>query len=156
MASGIRGTLEARAAPHAYIFLVGPFFVLFVFFAYLEFARPASNAWQGAAFGLVFCLFWVIWLRGFRLTLTKDLLTYRDGFYRTKSVDPSRIIAVEHDWIRRKILLRAIPTPRVFVITDDDSGPPLMINPKPFNRAAFRKLQKALTPPPDRTPPPGG
>jgi hypothetical protein len=134
---------SARASFVGYVVLAGIWFVIGGFFAWLEFARQGSSAWQGSLVGFAVGILWAIWLRGFRLSIDNNVLTYRDGMYRTQSGSISRITAVRSAWVEWKRLPRKIRVPRLVI--EFDGARSITINPKPFARSAFAAFRQRVT-----------
>jgi fatty acid desaturase len=107
--------LQARAAVSAYIVLAGIWFLLaFSFLAlFLSDHRPGTG---GAVFvPLGVGMLWVGWLRGFRLDVGQENLSYRDGLYRTTVVPLREIRDVKNTWIEWRVLTRALRVPRLVI-----------------------------------------
>jgi hypothetical protein len=132
----------ARASFAGYVALAGLWFVIGGFFAWLEFARHGSSAWQGSLIGFSVGVLWVIWLRGFRLSIDGDVLTYRDGIYRTRAGNLSHITAVKSTWIEWARLPRTIKVPRLLI--EFDRGDSITINTKPFARSALAAFKRKV------------
>jgi hypothetical protein len=91
-------------------------------------------------------LVWVVWLRGFRIRIKNGIFEYRDGFYRTHSCKLDAIKSAQTQWITWRFLWRALKVPRMIIDVTDPNAEPIVINTKPFSKAAlssFRDLGAA-------------
>jgi hypothetical protein len=107
--------IQARAAASAYIVLAGIWF-LFAFIGLALLLRsdlPSMGA--GVILPLAVGMLWVGWLRGFRLEVGKENLSYRDGLYRTTVVPLSEIRDVKNAWIEWRVLTLALRVPRLVI-----------------------------------------
>jgi hypothetical protein len=138
------GEFSAWASLGSYIVLGVIWFVLGIFYGWLEFTKPASSAWKGSLLCFAAGALWIVWLRGFRLTIQGDQLAYRDGLYRSKSGRISQVIAFEDTWVDTKDVPRALGIPR-FLIKFEGGGQ-IMINIKPFSRSALAEFRRRVEP----------
>jgi hypothetical protein len=133
----------ARAAVSAYIVLAGIWFLLaFAFLAlFLSDHRPGMGA--GVLLPLGVGMLWIAWLRGFRLEVGKENLSYRDGLYRSTIIPLSEIREAKNAWIEWRLLTRALRVPRL-VITYGSKRSRLAINAKPFRRQDIQHATEIL------------
>jgi hypothetical protein len=136
-------SLLARAAVSAYIVLAGIWFLLALTFLafFLNDHRPGMGA--GVLLPLAVGMLWIGWLRGFRLEVGKDKLSYRDGLYRSTVIPLSEIREVKNAWIEWRLLTRALQVPRL-VVTYGSKRSRLAINAKPFRRQDIQHAVEIL------------
>ena len=132
--------LVARAATSAYIALSGIWFIFGGLYLVLAHYRPKAGACGVVALCTAIGFLWVVWLRGFRLTLSDGILEYRDGFYRVTRVKLDDIIDVKNTWVRNS----RMPIPRLSIKFRPENAE-LLINVKPFQRYAIRAITDRLT-----------
>jgi hypothetical protein len=134
---------QARAAVSAYIVLAGIWFLLaFLFLAlFLSKHRPGTGAAVVVPLGVG--MFWVGWLRGFRLDVGQKNLSYRDGLYRTTVVPLNEIRDAKNAWIEWRILTCSLRVPRL-VIAFGSKRNQLAINAKPFRRKDIQHTMEML------------
>jgi hypothetical protein len=139
MKSNSEKPITIRAAISSYLTLSGVWVVL-AFANVFSAIKSPSHGW-GIAAGISGCvaLLWCCWLLGFKITVTKSFLEYRNGFFMLSSINVSQIKQIKVANIEWNILSRKIRVPRLIIIAD--SGNPVVnINPKPFKRSDLLKV----------------
>jgi len=135
--------LQACAAFSSYIVLAGIWFLLAFIGLALLLRSDLSSMGAGVVLPLAVGMLWVGWLRGFRLEVGKENLSYRDGLYRTTGVPLSEIRDVRNTWIEWRVLTRALRVPRL-VIAYGSNRHRLTINAKPFRRKDIQRAVEIL------------
>jgi hypothetical protein len=134
---------EARAAWSAYFALVSVWAVLAIFYGFLKLRYATSNTGIGGLMCATIAVLWIVWLRGFKIVLAGEHFHYRNGLYRSITInlgDISRVRSVSISWRR---LGRVIPISRLVI----DYGSPLkhiVVNPKPFRSTDLRHIMQTL------------
>src|SRR5947209_20533772 len=106
-------SFSARASVGGYLALSGIWFALSAGFASVRVLRHTANACGASVLSLLVGLLWVIWLKGFRLCISRDQITYRDGMYRQYSGRVVDVVHIETTWIEWGILSKTFKVPRV-------------------------------------------
>lgn len=127
--------LSIRAAWGAYVALAGVWFVLGALFVLVD-VSSGRGAMDGAFLPLAVGSAWVIWLAGFRLSISSDFFVYRDGFYRSIRVPVEEITAVRSTWIMWNLVGKELRLPRLVI--DYGSDRHVVVNTKPFARQDIR------------------
>lgn len=128
-----------RATYTSYCALSGVWILLAVGYLLLAFRTPGHNLESGALIAGGVAVIWVMWLRGFKITLSDGCVEYRDGFFRSSKVTLSDIADVKTDNIEWNVLGRRIGVPRLVVIRGNGEVA-IRINPKPFARHALQRI----------------
>jgi hypothetical protein len=132
-----------RATSGSYCSLVGIWVVLAAGYVLLTLKQPGKDLEWGAAIPGVVGLLFMVWLRGFRIILTKDSFEYRDGFYRIWVVPIKDVVDVKHEWRVWRNLGKRLKVPRITVVTKSQ-GNHIRINPQPFGELVVRTLRQRL------------
>jgi hypothetical protein len=134
--------LDAHSSLAGYIVLAGLWAALGLFFTWIQYQKPESNSWQGAAICLGVAFTWVVWLRGFRLRVHDGVFEYRDGFYRTLRCQVAEIEDASTARVSWRLLGRSLRVPRMVISVR--GAEPIRINVKPFSRADLATLRGIL------------
>ncbi len=127
-----------KAVKSSYIALGLPWFVLLLLYIYLFFTKPYSNVTSVCWLLSLVLLIIVIWLKGFRIIITEEYISYRDGLYRTKTIPLSDIKVAKSAWVEFGRFNKNLKIPR-FLITSIH-GDEILINDKPFSHEAIQAL----------------
>lgn len=136
-------TITIRAAFSSYLILSGVWALLAVGYLLLSLKNPAGGLEKGAVIAGGVTLLWWVWLWGFRITVTKASLEYRDGFFKSSKIALSEIIKIKDASIEWNIVGRRIKVPRILVMTRDNDVA-ISINSKPFKRSDLKKVRAAI------------
>lgn len=131
-----------RAAPSAYVILVGPWLVLVALLFVADLRAPGGGAFQATLLVAAVALAWSVWLRGFRVRINSTTLEYRDGLYRTQVCSLGEIRRVVHGWVEFKSVGRRVSAPRLVV--ELMGGSSIVINSKVFARESLREMERVL------------
>lgn len=123
---------EIRATFKSYIILCSIWVILTILYSLLYYKNPNQGFETGGLVAGGVALLWIIWLRGFRLRVTKDYFEYRDGLFRSYKLHLNEIINVQTAWVEWKLITRKIRMPRIAVKARSEEKS-VLINPKPFN-----------------------
>lgn len=133
-----------RAAFSSYLVLSGVWVLLAVGYLLLGLRNPAAGSEKGAAIAGGVALLWWCWLLGFKITVTKELLEYRDGFFRSTKVALSDIVQIQNAGVEWSVLNRRFRVPRLLVIVKNEVVA-MSINPKPFKRSDLKIVREAIS-----------
>jgi hypothetical protein len=131
----------ARASGTAYL-LARMSFVLCVFTIWVQFERPASGFWKAALLCFAATIGWIIWIRGFRLSVVGGVIAYRDGMYRTRRGAISDISLVKYTWRESEDSPRDFPLPRLLIEFRD--GRHIRINSALFSDEDLQRFEQAV------------
>ena len=132
-----------RASIGSYMFFAGPWIlVATTIFDYLH--RPRADAINAFLVCLVGALLQGAWLRGFKLTVTDELLEYRDGFYKVSKISLANLSEMKSKWVKTFAYPYYPHTvPRTAVITKDRKTA-FLINFNPFGVKNYRMIRDLL------------
>jgi hypothetical protein len=140
---GKNKSLILRAHIHGYIvlcsfsILIGIIFIIAVVVRWNEVEK--IEFFKMFIADLLLFLFPFLWLNGFQIEITKNIVIYRDEYYSTKKMLRSEIKHVE---VKSMSLGRfsIMPIPCLVFIPIDENQEPILINIKPFSPNDLSKL----------------
>jgi len=136
---------QRRASVSAYLVLAGPFLAIGVLFLVAALKKSGeSNVLEGSWVCLAIALAWIVWLSGFRVTMSEESLSYRNGFFQNRDLPWTSISDIETCFVTWPFLPRSIQVPRFRVITSEADREDILINPKPFPRTLKREILARL------------
>ena len=134
---------EIRACISSYIALAGIWILMTIACTHISIKSHGQN-WEIASAICATCsILWILWLRGFKLTVTDEFLEYRDGFYRISKIHLSNYSEMKHKWVKWKNLGRTLTIPRIAVSTKDRKTA-FLINDKPFKLDDIHMIRDIL------------
>lgn len=133
-------TVTIRATVSSFVMLSGIYVVLAIVYLISAIQTPGHGWGKGAMLAGGVAILWWCWLGAFKITITKSILEYRDGLFKTSRIKISEIGKIKFTWIESNILGRRISAPRLLVVSKDRSVV-IKINPKPFSQNDLDKVQ---------------
>src|SRR5688500_582889 len=109
-------TLTIRAAFSSYLILSGIWVLLVGGYVVLSLRNPDRGLGEPAAISGGIAVLWWCWLFGFKITVTKSVLEYRNGFFKSSKIALPEISRLKDAWIQVNVLGRRIKAPRLVVI----------------------------------------
>ena len=135
--------IEVKAAKSAYVVLGAPSLLMAIICGTTTWKHPEKGIGL-AGILIVVTVLWVLWVRGFRICITGELLKYRDGLYRSITVPLQQIKEVRATWVQWSTFGRHLKVPRL-VVRYGGSDDFIVINPKPFRLQDLRRVVDVLT-----------
>jgi hypothetical protein len=135
--------IEARASFNAYLVLAGTWILLGIAMLLGELQKHYIHSWTMIAITLSVASMWCIWIRGFRIRISKDTVEYQDGLYNCSSVSLDNIKSVRISSVEVRILGRALRMPRL-IVNSRDGRDNLIISIKPFSRKDIQFVMDEL------------
>jgi len=135
--------ITIRVAVSSYLALSGIWVIFFIWYLFLSWKNPSKGLEGGAAIAGSVTLMWWCWLFGFKITITKSLLEYRDGFFNTSKIPLSEIGQLKTATIEWNVLGRKIRVPRLIVISRVGNVR-ICINHKLFGMSQIQKIYQAI------------
>lgn len=136
-------SMTIRATWTSYIVLGGVWILLAIGYLLLCLRSPGKNLEVGALIAGGVAILWLIWLRGFKITVSYGSIEYRDGFFRSSKVDLSEIANIKNESIGWNVLGQRFRIPRI-IVTTKNGEVVMQINPKPFGRFALQRILEEL------------
>ena len=124
-----------KAALSSYILMMGIPLGVFIFSLVVSFAKHPKGSVTACMLMLGFILGHIVWLRGFSLLIFPDKIVYRNGLYRTTSIDLQYLRRVRCAWTTWTNLGRVFRSASVvldYVINNKKSK--LIINAQVFQK----------------------
>lgn len=139
--------LDARASISGYIIFCGMFSLMGVLILITATVKNNLDINAIIMSGLFFfgAGLWALWLKGHRIQICNNLITYRDGLYKVRQAGLDEIKSVKHAWIHYQYLWRKLEMPRLAIRLTDQNIPPILINAKPFSRVDLEMLEKIIS-----------
>ncbi len=80
------------------------------------------------------------WLLGFKVSITRDRINYRDGLWRWHSCPRDEVEDASVRWVEYRWVGRRLSSPRLVINCGKGEKHKLVINPKPFSRQAIKRI----------------
>lgn len=131
-----------RATISSYLVLTGVWVALGIGYLILYLRNPRHDLASVSIGAWCIALLWCVWLRGFKITISDKSIQYRDGFFRSSSVDMNEIACISGEWVQWKLFGREVKILRIVVVSRSGESA-IKINLKPFGRSALTAIKSA-------------
>lgn len=130
-----------RSTWTSYVALAGIWILLTIAYWLLSLRSPGHNLETGGFITGGVAILWIVWLRGFKITVSNGFIEYRDGFFRSSRLALTDIADIKTESAGWNMLSRKMVIPRIVMIARSGEEA-IRINPKPFGRDLQRILKE--------------
>lgn len=135
--------MTIRATFSSYIALCGIWVILAILYLYLCVQHPGTGCEFGALISGGGGVFFAIWLRGFKITVSNEYLSYRNGWFISSRIPLNEIASIEDKWIEWDVFTRKVKVPRV-VVASRHNETVIQINSKPFGWHDLQRIREKI------------